>query len=399
MYLLQREKRICEEGLAFQFFPGLHISTVYPLFECLLPSVSRSAIMEAMDFSFFSSELMARSYFGNLVYDYLVAAAVFLWVFVLFLLIDRVLLLRFRKFAQQTNHTLDDLFVQIIDTVQTPFYFLVAAYLAGNTLALPPDIRSVLNGALLIASTIQIVLIVQKLIDYSVERRVLNEPEAPHAVMEGTATVIKIFVWVVAVLLVLSNLGLNITSLIAGLGVSGIIVAFALQNVLQDLFSSFSIYLDKPFKIGDFIIIGDLMGTVEKIGIKTSRIRSLSGEQIVVPNTELTSAQIKNYALLERRRIEFKFGVHRETTNAQIADIVQEVREILERTESATLSRVHFVGVGDSALLFEVVYFVESPAYDLYMDIRQDIWLQLRSYLRTQKIEFAYNTQRVMLEK
>jgi len=352
-----------------------------------------------MDFSFFSSELMAQSFFGNMVYDYLVAAAVFLWIFVVFLLVDRVLLLRFRKFAVQTNHTLDDLFVQIIDTVQSPFYFLVAAYFAGATLTLPAEIRNVLDGAILIATTIQMVLILQKIIDYSVERRALSDPEAPHTVMEGTATVIKIFLWVVATLMVLSNLGLNITSLIAGLGVSGIIVAFALQNVLQDLFSSFSLHLDKPFKIGDFIIVGDLMGSVEKIGIKTSRIRSLSGEQIIIPNTELTSAQIKNYARLERRRIEFTFGISRDCSNEQIEKVVGATREIVEKIEDATVSRVHFVGVGDSALLFEVVYFVESPNYDIHMNIRQEIWLQLRSYLQKQKIEFAYNTQRVMLEK
>lgn len=352
-----------------------------------------------MAFSFFSSDFLAQEFFGNMVYDYVIAAAVFIWSFVLFLIIDRVLLLRFRKFAETTRHTLDDLFVQMIDTVQSPFYFFVALYCAAQTLILPADVDRIFEGGILIATTIQVILILQKIIDYSVDRRLQSQEDGPQAVMEGTATVLKIFLWVVASLLVLSNLGLNITSLIAGLGVSGIIVAFALQNVLQDLFSSFSIYLDKPFKIGDFIIIGDLMGTVEKIGIKTSRIRSLSGEQIVVPNTELTSDRIKNYAKLERRRIEFKFGVDRDVTNKQIADILGNTRRIIEEIEHATVSRVHFVGVGSSALLFEVVYFVEDPSYELYMDIRQEIWLQLREYLRESKIGFAYETQRIILEK
>jgi small-conductance mechanosensitive channel len=349
--------------------------------------------------SFFSPDFLAQEFFDNMIYDYVIAAGVFVWIFVLFLVIDRVLLLRFRKFALSTKHTLDDLFVQMIDTVHAPFYFFVALYFAARSLFLPPEIDHIFSAGILIITTVQVILILQKLIDYTVEKRSEHEEDGPQAVMEGTATVLKIFLWVVASLLVLSNLGLNITSLIAGLGVSGIIVAFALQNVLQDLFSSFSIYLDKPFKIGDFVIIGDLMGTVEKIGIKTSRIRSLSGEQIVVPNTELTSDRIKNYAKLERRRIELKFGVDRNVTNKQIRAIVENTRKIIENIDKATVSRVHFVGVGSSAVLFEVIYFVEDPSYDLHMDIRQEIWLQLREYLQENKIGFAYETQRIMLEK
>lgn len=354
---------------------------------------------EPMELSFFSPDFLAQEFFGNMVSDYVIAAAVFVWSFIIFLLIDRVLLLRFRKFAAATAHTIDDLFVQIIDTIKAPFYFLLALYFAGETLVFSEDIDRFLDAGIFIVTTVQVILVIQKLIDYSVERRAINQPEAPQTVMEGSAAAAKIFLWVVAILLILSNIGLNITSLVAGLGVSGIIVAFALQNVLKDLFSSFSIYLDKPFKIGDFIIVGELKGTVEKIGIKTSRIRSLSGEQIVIPNTELTGDRIKNYARLERRRIELQFGVDRDISNQQIQDILENTHRIIEEIDQATVSRVHFIGVGSSALLFEVVYFVEDPSYDIYMDIRQEIWLRLREYLLQQKIGFAYDTQRVLLDK
>jgi small-conductance mechanosensitive channel len=196
---------------------------------------------------------------------------------------------------------------------------------------------------------------------------------------------------------VLENLNFDVSALVASLGVGGIAVALAAQNILGDLFASLSILFDKPFVVGDFIIVDDLPGTVEKVGLKTTRVRSLFGEQLVFSNNDLLSSRIKNYKRMEERRVVFPLGVTYQTGAEQLELIPGIIKKTIEKQEKVRFDRSHFKGYGDFALLFETVYWVTEPDYNLYMDIQQKINLELFHLFEEQGIEFAYPTQTIHL--
>lgn len=209
----------------------------------------------------------------------------------------------------------------------------------------------------------------------------------------------RLVLWAVILLAVLSTLGIEITAMIAGLGIGGIAVALAAQNVLSDLFASLSIVLDKPFVVGDFIIVGDLPGTVQNIGLKTTRLSSLSGEGLVFANSDLLSSRIRNFKEMRRRRIVFSFGVVYQTPADTLERIPAMVREIIEAQEDATCDRAHFKAYGNFSLDFEVVYFVEKPEFAAYMDIQQAVNLAIYRRFEELGIEFAYPTQTLYLDR
>jgi small-conductance mechanosensitive channel len=205
----------------------------------------------------------------------------------------------------------------------------------------------------------------------------------------------KIVLWSLGLLFVLSNLGIEVTSLIAGLGIGGIAIAFALQGILSDLFASFSLYFDKPFRIGDFIVIGSDVGTVEKIGIKTTRIRTLQGEELVVSNNELTSTRIQNFKKMDERRIVTQFGITYETPQEKVREVPGIVERIFGDLEGGRFDRAHFTTFGDSALIFEVVYYIESSDYNQFLNIQQAFNFDLMRRFAELGIEFAYPTQTI----
>jgi small-conductance mechanosensitive channel len=208
---------------------------------------------------------------------------------------------------------------------------------------------------------------------------------------------LRTLVWSVVLLAMLSNLGVNITAFVASLGVGGIAVALAAQNILGDLFASVSIALDKPFEVGDFIVFGSVAGTVENVGIKTTRIRSLGGEQIVMANTELLKQTVSNYKRLRERRIVFSFGVTYDTTSAQAKQIPDIVKRIVQQSDGLRFDRAHFKAFSDSSLDYEVVYIVLSPEFGTYMDEQQRINLALMDELATMGVGFAFPTRTVHL--
>jgi len=180
--------------------------------------------------------------------------------------------------------------------------------------------------------------------------------------------VARLAVWAMVLLLTLENLGVDITALVAGLGIGGIAVALALQNVLGDLLASLSIALDQPFVIGDFVIVGEHMGTVEYIGIKSTRVRSLTGEQIVMSNADLLSSRLRNYGRMYQRRVVFTLGVTYETPRERLTEIPRLLRQVIEAQHGVRLERAHFATFGACSLDFEIVYHVLSPDYGRYMD-------------------------------
>lgn len=199
--------------------------------------------------------------------------------------------------------------------------------------------------------------------------------------------------WSVVLLVILQNLGVDITALVAGLGVGGIAVALAVQNILGDLFASLSIVIDKPFVVGDFVVIDEFAGTIEHVGLKTTRIRSLSGEQLVFSNSDMLSTRVRNYKRMDTRRIVFEFGVPHHTPVEQLEEIPKLVRGIVEGIDAARFDRSHFKGFSPSAFDFETVYIMQTPDFNAYMDVQQVINLGLVKRFAERGIRFAYPTR------
>ncbi len=336
----------------------------------------------------------------SLVSDYLLAAAVFLILLAVFSVFNKFILKWLEKLALKTKTDLDETFISIVKKLRPPFYFFLAFYFALWFIEVQELLWKFLTVVLVVWVVYQAALASNILVDYAVRKFTRKEKT------EGTKGAIKLIgkiskgvLWVIAVLFVLSNLGVNVTSLMAGLGIGGIAIALALQSVLSDLFSSFSIHFDKPFVPGDFIIVGSDMGVVEHIGIKTTRLRALQGEEIVISNQELTSARIHNFKKMKERRVTFSFGVVYGTPNDKLEKIPNFIKEIIDSIDLTRFDRAHFHKFGDSSLDFEVVYYTQSPDFNAYMNVQQEIHLRLKAILEKEKIEIAFPTRTVHLVK
>lgn len=274
---------------------------------------------------------------------------------------------------------------------------MLALYASSVALTLPDRIRQGFSIAVLAVVLVQVIVAIQELIDMLLRREVARQviPGSESAV-RGLAMVTKYGLWLLAALFIFSNMGIQVGSLLAGLGIGGIAVAFALQQVLGDVFSSFAIYFDRPFEVGDFVVVNGQSGTVRKISLRSTRIKALQGEEIVIPNNEITAATIQNFRQLQTRRIELHFGVTYETSPKKLEKIPAIVAEIVEEIPEVTLNRVHFSGMGDFSLVFEVVYVVQSSEYTVHMDVKQSFFLELMKRCAAEKIEFAYPTQRIV---
>lgn len=347
------------------------------------------------------TEMLNYTNMDNGVNDYLLAIAVFVFAIIVLKIFKYVILRNLKRIAAKTKFKFDDLLIEIVDRFGWYFYVLIAVYIAINFLVVPDILRSLLYYAILISLTYYAVRAVQSLIDYGtgilIQQRFEEEKEADTSVIDLLSRIAKGVVWIIAVLLILHNMGYNITTLIAGLGIGGVAIALAMQSILGDIFASFSIYFDKPFQVGDFIIFGNDMGVVKKIGVKSTRIQALQGQEIVVSNKQLTETVVNNYKKMEQRRVVFSFGVKYETSTERLKKITEIVKDIFAKIELARLDRVHFFKFGDFSLFFEVVYYVATGDYNKYMDVQQEINFALKERFEKEEIEFAYPTQTVFV--
>jgi small-conductance mechanosensitive channel len=347
----------------------------------------------------FTAPIWQKVYWGNSVFDYLVFLFATFALLVVFKIFQSVVLSRLKKLAQKTKSDLDDELIKIVQSLKPPFYSFLAFYLSLSFLALNEFLRKALYAVLIIWVVYQAVAALQILINYIVRKKLPSRDQGSQTMVGVISVLLKGSVWAVALILMLQNLGVNVTSLIAGLGIGGIAVAMAVQNILSDLFSSFAIYFDKPFLVGDFIVSGDTMGVVKKIGIKTTRIQALQGEEIVVSNKELTSTRIQNFKKMKQRRVVFSFGVVYETPQQKLEKIPELVKSIVESVGLTRFERAHFKKFDDSALSFEVVYYILSPDYNQYMDTNQKILFEIKKTFEREGISMAYPTQTIYINK
>ena len=346
-------------------------------------------------------DLLQVTFSQNTVLDYIVVLSIFVAGILLLRVLQSVIVHRLKAWSKKTATKVDDFLIFSIEKKLIPLLYFAVLYVSTKTLTLSPAVSRAIDVIGIILLTFIGVRFLIVLVTYVLEAHWLKreEDEARKRSVKGVIPVIKFVIWSIGLIFLLDNLGFEINAVIAGLGIGGIAVALAAQALLGDLFSYFSIMFDRPFELGDFIIVGDFLGSVEHIGIKTTRLRSLSGEQLVFSNTDLTNSRVRNYKRMEKRRIVFKLGVTYQTPTQKLKEIPAVIAEIIKNIENTVFDRAHFSSYGDFSLNFEVVYYVLSGDYNKYMDIQQEINFAINEEFEKRGIEFAYPTQTLFLEK
>ncbi len=345
--------------------------------------------------------MLDYSLFGNTIYSYLISLGILIGGMAGAHVFKQYILLRLKKWADSTATTIDDLLVQAIRKTLVPALYLGSLYVALRTLTISDNIERAINSAAIILLTLLVVRSVTTAVRFGLNSYSSRayQSSGGEKQIKGIGNLANFIIWAMALIFILDNLGVKISAVVAGLGIGGIAVALAAQAVLGDLFSYFVIFFDKPFVVGDFIVVGDKMGVVEYIGIKTTRIRALGGEQLVFSNTDLTNSRVHNYKKMEKRRVVFKLGVTYQTPAAKLKAIPQIVKGIIAAQEGATFDRGHFASYGDFSLDFEFVYMVTGADYTKYMDIQQSINLEIFEAFERDKIEFAYPSQTLFVNR
>lgn len=337
-----------------------------------------------------------RALFGIPVGSIVVAALAVVLSYLAMTLLLRFAVSRVKKIAQHLpgdSHPTTNIILDLLSNTNRGLIALVALLIGLGMLDLSDRWAARVGQLWFLALALQVGLWGTRAITIGLDRYVRRHSSATMTQV-GASTVLmswglRTVLWAIILLAMLSNMGVNITAFVASLGVGGIAVALAVQSILGDLFASLSIAVDKPFEAGDFIATNGVVGTVQMIGLKTTRIRALSGEQVVMSNTNLLKQTISNYRYLMERRIVFKFGVTYAATPEQLEEIPRLVKDIIDAEEKLRFDRAHFACFGENALEFEVVYIVLDPAYGLYMDLQQKINLTLMRKLRDMGVGFS----------
>jgi len=347
-------------------------------------------------------ELLAYVVLGNPVQDWLYAALTLVFTAFALRLLLRSLAARLSTLAERTDTRVDDIAVRMLRQVRWWVLATIGVFAAARFVEIPDQPAAWIDGAAMIAVLAQAGIwvsgFVSDWVEHSRKRRLADAPAAATGLV-AVGIVARVVVWSMVLLIALDNLGVDVTALVASLGVGGVAVALAVQNILGDLFASFSIIFDKPFVVGDFLIIDSHMGSVENVGLKTTRLRSLTGEQLVFSNSDLLGSRIRNYGRMQERRVAFDIGVTYETPRSKLEKIPALIRQAVERQPEARFDRAHFKSYGDFSLMFETVYYVGVPDYNVYMDVQQDINLAIHASFEREDIDFAYPTQTLILRQ
>ena len=338
--------------------------------------------------------------FSNSLLDWSIALGVAAVTLFVLLAVRRIVRSYYRRTQLTAQTEWLEIPTQVLSRTTLLLLIVVALFVGAQWLSMGPTTQRVLTSAITIALFWQAGIWLTAGASIWLDRkrqRSLAIDRAAVGSLGIISFVTSVVIWAMVLLLTLDNLGIDITALIAGLGIGGIAVALAVQNVLGDLFASLSITLDRPFVIGDFLIVGDFMGSVEYIGIKSTRLRSLSGEQIVISNSDLLGSRVRNYGRMNERRVVFATSVTYETPLGHVERIPSLIREIVESQPDTRFDRSHFAKHAAASLDFETVYYVLSSDYNKYMDIQQAINLRLHRELQAMGVEFAYPTQKLFV--
>ena len=336
---------------------------------------------------------------GNSLLAWSIAIAVTFVAYVLLRLTISFIRGRLVRLARTTTNQWDDIIIHALTRTKALTLIVVAVYLGAYSLTISDGTRRIVGVVTTITLLIQAGIWTGSGVRTLLKRYADEHGDdgASITTMNALGFVARLVLWGAVALLALDNLGVDITALVAGLGVGGVAVALAIQNILGDLFASLSIVLDKPFVNGDFIVVGEMLGSVEYVGLKTTRIRSLSGEQLVFSNADLLGSRIRNFGRMYERRVVFTIGVTYDTPREKLLEIPNIIRESVEAQEQTRFDRCHFKEYGDFSLNFETVYYVLVPDFNVYMDKQQAINFRMHERFENEGIEFAFPTQTIHL--
>jgi small-conductance mechanosensitive channel len=315
--------------------------------------------------------------------------------FLALFLLKIIVFAKIQAVLTRTKNTIDDSIFTVVAKVRTASLVIFAIYIGSLQLTLPQHAFTAVKVVFMFTVFLEFIGLVEAII-MAIARRSIDHTSTNIALK----LLIRIVLWSIAFILLLSNMGVNVTSLVASLGIGGLAISLALQSVFQDLFASFSILIDKPFEAGDFIVLGpEHSGTVKAVGLKTTRLTTLQGEELVIPNSQLTSEKIQNFKRLKQRRIQASVGVTYQTTPQLLKEIPSLIEQCVVTAPNAEFSRAHLKTFGDSALIYEFIYIVQSNEYIDYVKAEEAINLGLIAIFAQKGIEFAYPTQTVFLQK
>lgn len=347
------------------------------------------------------SEFLARTFYSNTVQDYLIVSGSCLVGILLIMFFKRHILKRVSDWTGKTATKVDDFLVHSIDRFGIPALYVGVLYVGLNYLTLSAGMSRIIKFIITLVLTYLALRILSSVILRLLQSHVSKKERGAEKIKElgGLMLVINFVIWAIGLLFLFDNMGFNVTAALAGLGIGGVAIALASQNILGDLFNYFVIFFDKPFETGDFIIVDNKMGVVDYIGVKSTQVKSLSGEQLIFSNSDLTSSRIHNYKRMQRRRIVFKIGIVYDSSLNHLKLVPELLKNIIEEEEMAEFDRAHFASYGDYSLNFEVVYHVLSSDYNQYMDIQQRVNLRIFEEFEKRGIEFAFPTQSLLVRE
>lgn len=349
------------------------------------------------------NDFLTRTYYHNTVQEYLIAIGIIVIAFIAIKLLKSIFLVRLKRLTSHTKNHVDDYIINSIKRFGIPALYILAVYIGLNYLTFTEKVQNILHIAVTVAITFYIIRFISSTILSLLQSYIRKRGDEDHGEdrvkqLGGIMLIINIIIWALGLIFLFDNMGFDVTAVIAGMGIGGIAIALAAQNILGDLFNYFVIFFDKPFEIGDFIIVDDKLGTIEYIGIKTTRVKSLSGEQLVFSNSDLTNSRIHNYKRMGTRRIVFKVGITYETPYEKLNKIPGLLKSIVEEQKDKTsFDRAHFLAFGDSSFDFEVVHIVQSADFNFYMDVQQQINFRILEEFEKMDVKIAYPTRTLWL--
>jgi small-conductance mechanosensitive channel len=346
-------------------------------------------------------EMLELEYGGNTVRTWIATVLVLFGMVGLTFSVLRVLIRQMEKISKRTETQIDDLALEILKKTRFYLVLVICIYASSTFLTLPLKVTGILSKISVTGLIVQCAIWLHEITTFWLNhfsRKNGYSDEVVSASFSIVTFLSRLIIWSIALVLILDNLGVNITALVAGLGVGGIAIGLAVQNILGDLFGSLSIVLDKPFVVGDFIVIESFQGTVERVGLKTTRLRSISGEQIIFSNNDLLKSRIRNFKRMYERRVVFSLGIVYQTPVSQVEKIPEIICNIIQAQEKVRFERTHLKGFGASSLDFECVYYVLDADYTFFMNIQHRVNLAIMKAFEAEKIEFAYPTQTLYLQ-
>ena len=333
------------------------------------------------------NEIINMVFWHNKVYEYLLAILIFVAGIFLIKISQRLIT---NKALPVMPDKFSQLSLEIGNSVAITFYLLLF-YSCLNSLNLPKKVDRIADLLATVVFVILFINIINNSILSYLFKKHLQQKMSGVGIFSRSFFLVaaKIIVWIIGIGILVENLGFKLTPLMAGLGIGGVAIALASQVLLKDLFSCFAIYFDRPFSVGDYIIVDKFLGTVEYIGIKTTRLRSLGGEELILSNSDLTEARIRNYKRMERRRVLFNFQISYETPIDKLQAIPKAIKDIIVNMDNTTYDRAHLARFEDYGYAFEIVYYVLSREYNTYMDVQQKINFAILEYFNTNQISFS----------